>query len=78
MEANVGVTLIVNDGSIVAVDREEEGITFADITIPPPVASQEQERDRVEKEFLQWRQQEMNVRLEKTLEKVRKKSAGRE
>ena len=75
VEANVGVTLIVNDGSIVAVDREEEGITFADISIPPPVASQEQERDRVEKEFLQWRQQEMNVRLEKTLEKVRKKSA---
>ena len=77
VEANVGVTLIVDDGSIVAVDRQEEGITFANITIPPPVASQDQERDRVEEEFLRWREQEMKVRLEKTLEKVRKKLAGK-
>ena len=72
VEANVGVTLIVNDGKIVAVHRKEEGITFADITIPPPAASQDEERDRVEKEFLQWREQEMKVRLEKTLKKLRK------
>lgn len=76
VEANVGVTLIVNDGKIVTVDRREEGITFADITIPAAAASQEQERDRVEKEFLEWREGEMKLRLEKTLEKVRKKSAG--
>ena len=75
VEANVGVTLVVDDGTIVAVDRQEEGITFADITIPPPVASQDQERDRVEKEFLQWREQEMKVRLEKTLKKVQKELA---
>ncbi len=77
VEANVGVTLIVDDGGIVAVDRQEEGITFADITIPPPTPSQEQERDRVEREFLDWREQEMKVRLEKTLEKVRKELAGK-
>ena len=77
VEANVGVTLIVDGGTIVAVDRQEEGITFADITIPPPVASQDQERDRVEKEFLQWREQEMKVRLQKTLEKLRKEPAAK-
>ena len=75
VEANVGVTLIVDDGQIVAVDRKDEGITFADITIPPPAASQDQERDRVEKEFLQWREREMKVRLEKTLQKLPEKQA---
>lgn len=75
VEANVGVTLIVNDGKIVAVDRNMEGITYADITIPPPAASQEQERDRVEKEFLEWREGEMKLRLQKTIEKLQKKSA---
>ena len=77
VEANVGVTLIVDGGTIVAVDRQEEGITFADITIPPPVASQDQDRDRAEKEFLQWREQEMKVRLKKTLEKLRKEPAAK-
>jgi predicted amidohydrolase len=75
VEANVGVTLIVDDGKIVAVDRKEEGITFADITIPPASEAQEEERDRVEKEFLRWREQEMKTRLEKTLKKLRKKPA---
>lgn len=75
VEANVGVTLIVDDDKIVAVDREEEGITYADITIPPPASANEQERDRVEQEFLQWREQEMKVRLQKTLDKIEKRSA---
>jgi predicted amidohydrolase len=77
VEANVGVTLVVNEGKIVAVDRKEEGITYADITIPPPAASKEQERDRVEKEFLKWREGEMKSRLQKTLDKLQKKSAER-
>ena len=72
VEANVGVTLIVNDDKIVALDRKEEGITFADITIPPPASPNEQERDRVEQEFLRWREQEMKVRLQKTLDKLQK------
>ena len=74
VEANVGVTLIVNDDKIVALDRKEEGITYADITIPPPAASNEPERDRVEQEFLQWREQEMKIRLQKTLDKLEKRS----
>ncbi len=73
VEANVGVTLIVDGGKIVAIDRHEEGVTLADITIPASVASQDQERDRVEEEFLRWRAQEMEVRLEKTLKKLKEK-----
>ncbi len=75
VEANVGVTLVVDGGEIVAVDRKEEGITFGDIVIPPAAEAQTEERDRVEQEFLRWREQEMEVRLEKTLEKLRKKAA---
>lgn len=66
VEANVGVTLLVNDGRIVAVDRNEEGITFGDIVIPAAVTAQPTERDRIEREFLRWREQEMKVRYEKT------------
>jgi len=74
VEANVGVTLVVDNGEIVAVDRLEEGITFADITIPAAAEAKNGERDRVEERFLQWREQEMKVRLEKTIEKVRRKA----
>lgn len=77
VEANVGVTLVVDEGRIVAVDRQEEGLTFADITIPPPTASRQAERDRVEEEFLQWREEEMEVRLQKTVDKLRKEVAER-
>jgi len=76
VEANVGVTLVVNDGRIVVVDRNEEGITFGDITIPPAVAAQPAERDRAEREFLQWREQEMKVRYEKIKGEI-KSGAGK-
>jgi len=36
IEANVGVSLLVSENKIVAVDRQQEGITFGEITIPPP------------------------------------------
>ena len=71
VEANVGVTLVVNDGTIVAVDREELGVTFADITIPPPVAVQLEDRDRVQQEFLDWRKVEMKTRLQNTWKKLK-------
>ena len=74
VEANVGVTLVVDGGRITAVDREKEGITFGRITVPPPVAVQAEERDRVEQEFFEWRKQEMQRRYEKTLSRRRKKS----
>jgi len=63
IEANVGVTLVVDRGKIVAVDRHREGITFADITIPPRRPVDTVARDRAEADFLQWRAREMPVRL---------------
>jgi predicted amidohydrolase len=78
VEANVGVTLVVNGGEIAAVDRQEEGVTFGEITIPPATASQPAERDRVEQEFLAWREPEMRVRLAQTLAKQSRKAAQAE
>lgn len=71
IEANVGVTLVVDAGKIVAVDRQEEGITYGTITIPPPGRSQPEQRDQIEAEFLQWRSQEMIRRLKKTQQRLR-------
>lgn len=67
VEANVGVTLLINNGRIVAVERNDEAVTFGDITIPPAVPAQTAERDRLERAFLLWRKQEMKERYEKTV-----------
>jgi N-carbamoylputrescine amidase len=72
VEANVGVTLVVDGGRITAVDRREEGITFGSITIPPQIAPRPDERDRLERDFLEWREQEMRTRYEKTMQRLRK------
>ncbi|MBP89890.1 MAG: hypothetical protein CMJ64_24820 [Planctomycetaceae bacterium] len=74
VEANVGVTLVVDGGKIAAVDREEEGITFGEITIPPPVAAQPAERDRVEGEFLEQRKESMRQRYERTIKRLKDRS----
>ena len=66
VEANVGVTLVVDQDKIAAVDRNEEGITFGRITIPPSADVQADERDALERQFLDWRAEEMQRRLEKT------------
>ncbi|MBI2478814.1 MAG: carbon-nitrogen hydrolase family protein, partial [Planctomycetia bacterium] len=66
VEANVGVTLVVDGGEITAVDRREQGITFGQITIPPAITATPDERDRVEQKFLGLREQEMKTRYEKT------------
>ncbi|MFO1483264.1 MAG: SUMF1/EgtB/PvdO family nonheme iron enzyme [Verrucomicrobiaceae bacterium] len=78
VEANVGVTLLVNDGRIAVVDRKDDGITFGDITIPSAIAAQPAERDRVEREFIDWREPEMKARYEKTMAqaKARPESAS--
>ncbi len=76
VEANVGVTLIVNDGKIAAVDREREGVTFGEITIPKKRAIDSTSRDEVERDFFRWREEEMKKRLEKTLRKLGKQSVG--
>jgi predicted amidohydrolase len=73
VEANVGVTLVVDGGRITAVDRREEGITFGSITVPPAIAPRPDERDRVERAFLEWREREMQRRYEKTIERLQTK-----
>lgn len=70
IEANVGVTLVVNKGEIVAVDRNNEGITFGQITIPPATPAQPQERDRVEQVYLHWREVAMPRRYEENMIRI--------
>ena len=65
VEANVGVTLVVDQGKITAVDRKEECVTFGQITIPL-TKPQPEERDKAEKTFLEWRKEEMPRRLKRT------------
>ena len=72
IEANVGVSLIVDDGEIVAVDRCEEGITFSTISIPSSKSVDAAARDKVQSEFLAWRADEMVRRYHKTLERYQK------
>jgi predicted amidohydrolase len=69
VEANVGLSMIVDGGEILAVDRREEGITFANITIPAPISAKPNQRDQVEQAFLTDREQEMKRRYEKTIER---------
>ena len=71
VEANVGVTLIVDNNEIAAVDRQEQGITFSNITIRPARAAPRADRDRVEREFLDHRVGEMQRRYQRTLKRLR-------
>ena len=63
VEANVGVTLIVSKGEVVACERRVDAVTVATIEIPaaPSTAS----RDRQERKFLRWRREEMAQRYER-------------
>jgi N-carbamoylputrescine amidase len=72
VEANVGVTLIVDDGKIVSVDRNEKQITYGNITPAAVSESRPKERDRIEQDFFEWRDHVMKERLERTLEKLKK------
>ena len=75
IEANVGVTLVVDNNEIVAVNRDEEGVAFATITIPPSKTIDAQQRDRVEQAFLQWRTLEMQRRYKETMKKRKEKNS---
>ena len=63
VEANVGVTLIISKGEVVACERRVNAVTVGTIEIPaaPSAAS----RDRQEERFLQWRAEEMPKRYER-------------
>ena len=75
VEANVGVSLIVSNDRIVAVDRRREGITFAQISVPASRSVNHAERDRVEAEFLRWRKNEMPIRLAERMKRIEAKNA---
>lgn len=70
IEANVGVTLIVSEGKIAAVDRERQGVTLAEIVIPAPRPADVAARAEVESDFLARRNGEMQIRLDKTMKKL--------
>ena len=72
IEANVGVTLIVSENKIAAVDRYEEGITYSNIKIPSRHIIKPKERDRAEAEFMEWRKTEMQKRYERTMSRLKK------
>ena len=60
VEANVGVTLIISKGEIVAVSRKVQGMVLGEIAIP--AAPSESNRDKHEQAFLSWRSKEMPKR----------------
>ncbi len=64
VEANVGVTLIISQGEIVAISRKKTTITYGTINIPAPPSKQN--RDTHEQVFLTWRKKEMAVRYRQT------------
>lgn len=74
VEANVGLTMVVDNRSVVALDRHQDGITFGEIHVPQLNTRNPDERDRLESDFLTWREEEMKVRFEKTVQRVSEKS----
>ncbi len=72
IEANVGVTLVVNKGKIAVVDRQEEAVTFGTITVGPRVKRSRKQRDKVERAFLKWRETEMVRRYNRTQSRLKK------
>ena len=62
VEANVGVTLVISKGEIVALSRRVSEITCATIEVPAPPS--ERNRNAHERGFLQWRRTEMQQRYQ--------------
>ena len=60
VEANVGVTLVISKGEIVALSRRVNDITYATLEVPAPASARN--RDAQERDFLRWRQTEMRHR----------------
>ena len=73
VEANVGVTLIVSKGEVVACERRVDAVTVATIEIP--AAPSTANRDRQEQKFLRWRDKEMTQRYERGEAARRKRRA---
>ena len=75
IEANVGVTMVIDQQNhAIHTDRRENGITFAEITIPKPTEADPIARNHEEKKFLAWRTKEMRTRY---LETIKKRDAAK-
>lgn len=68
VQANVGRTLIVSKGEIVAQQRKNKTITYGEIDIP--VVPSPRNRNAQEKEFLAWRKEEHARRFQTKLKGV--------
>ena len=75
VEANVGVTLVVSKGEVVAMERKKTALTFA--TIEVPAAASAANREVHEKGFLKWRRKEMPVRYRRRMDEVGGKAEPR-
>ena len=69
VEANVGVTLAVSKGEIVAVSRRKTEVLLATVEIPEDPSTRS--RDALEKRFLNWRKREMPIRYRRRMEEQR-------
>ena len=72
VEANVGRTLIINKGKIVAQSRENTKLLIGEIEIPAP--PNPTNRDKHEGSFLRWRRQEMPLRYRQRLKEFKGKA----
>jgi predicted amidohydrolase len=59
IEANVGVSLVVSGGRVVAVERAPTTVLFAEVEIPQAKRPHPQKRDSIERKFLERRATEM-------------------
>ena len=71
VEANVGVTLIISKGEVVAVSRKETTVIYGTIEVPATASAAN--RDRHERAFLRWRKKEMPRRLGKWMKSNKKR-----
>ena len=71
VEANVGRTLIISKGKIVAHSREKTKLLFGTIEVPAPPSAAN--RDEHERSFLRWRRKEMPIRYRQQAEKRKRK-----
>ncbi len=72
VEANVGVTLAISKGEIVAVSRKKTALLFSTIEIPAPALASN--RDAHEKAFLKWRKKEMPIRFRRRMKHTKGKA----
>jgi predicted amidohydrolase len=76
IEANVGVTLIADGKKIVAVNREKQAMTIAEIEIPPAGVVQVSNRNQAEMQFLKERIREMPMRYQNTMKRLKSQAHG--